>query len=253
MAFSTASTDRPRGAARVPASGTEMRPSGSTSACAVQRVVLEHGDRELVARLDPVARALRVRQRRGEERQQGREQEFLIELPRFRRFLSGCKPQVRPAGKGKAPGRAVMPGRRRHFATGTAGTERRIAARVCPDVVAAASPRAGQAAVAFLEVGGIRAWRAWREAAFLVRDDGMRKVMAVASGGGHWVELRRIMPAFAGTEVFYVSTEPRGRRRPRAGALLSRSPTSPGRAASPSRAPSARSSPSSAASARTWS
>ena len=36
---------------------------------------------------------------------------------------------------------------------------------------------------------------------------GMRKVMAVASGGGHWVELRRIMPAFDGTEVFYVSTE----------------------------------------------
>jgi UDP-N-acetylglucosamine:LPS N-acetylglucosamine transferase len=35
----------------------------------------------------------------------------------------------------------------------------------------------------------------------------MRKVMAVASGGGHWVELRRIMPAFAGTAVFYVSTE----------------------------------------------
>jgi UDP-N-acetylglucosamine:LPS N-acetylglucosamine transferase len=36
----------------------------------------------------------------------------------------------------------------------------------------------------------------------------MRKVMAVASGGGHWVELRRIMPAFAGAEVVYVSTEP---------------------------------------------
>ena len=35
----------------------------------------------------------------------------------------------------------------------------------------------------------------------------MRKVMAVASGGGHWVELRRIMPAFAGAEVVYVSTE----------------------------------------------
>lgn len=35
----------------------------------------------------------------------------------------------------------------------------------------------------------------------------MRKVMAVASGGGHWVELRRIMPAFAGSEVVYVSTE----------------------------------------------
>jgi UDP-N-acetylglucosamine:LPS N-acetylglucosamine transferase len=36
----------------------------------------------------------------------------------------------------------------------------------------------------------------------------MRKVMAVASGGGHWVELRRIMPAFEGAEVVYVSTEP---------------------------------------------
>jgi UDP-N-acetylglucosamine:LPS N-acetylglucosamine transferase len=35
----------------------------------------------------------------------------------------------------------------------------------------------------------------------------MRKVMAVASGGGHWVELRRLMPAFAGAEVFYVSTD----------------------------------------------
>jgi UDP-N-acetylglucosamine:LPS N-acetylglucosamine transferase len=35
----------------------------------------------------------------------------------------------------------------------------------------------------------------------------MRKVMAVASGGGHWVELRRIAPAFQGAEVVYVSTE----------------------------------------------
>jgi UDP-N-acetylglucosamine:LPS N-acetylglucosamine transferase len=38
----------------------------------------------------------------------------------------------------------------------------------------------------------------------------MRKVMAVASGGGHWVELRRIMPAFEGAEVVYVSTDPQG-------------------------------------------
>jgi UDP-N-acetylglucosamine:LPS N-acetylglucosamine transferase len=38
----------------------------------------------------------------------------------------------------------------------------------------------------------------------------VRKVMAVASGGGHWVELRRIMPAFEGAEVVYVSTDPRG-------------------------------------------
>ena len=36
----------------------------------------------------------------------------------------------------------------------------------------------------------------------------MRKVMAVSSGGGHWVELRRILPAFEGCEVVYVSTEP---------------------------------------------
>jgi exopolysaccharide biosynthesis glucuronosyltransferase PssD len=35
----------------------------------------------------------------------------------------------------------------------------------------------------------------------------MRKILAVASGGGHWVELRRLMPAFADSEVVYVSTE----------------------------------------------
>lgn len=35
-----------------------------------------------------------------------------------------------------------------------------------------------------------------------------RKVMAVSSGGGHWVELRRIRAAFAGVDVFYVSTDP---------------------------------------------
>ena len=31
--------------------------------------------------------------------------------------------------------------------------------------------------------------------------------MAVASGGGHWVELRRIMPAFDGCDTIWVSTE----------------------------------------------
>jgi UDP-N-acetylglucosamine:LPS N-acetylglucosamine transferase len=36
------------------------------------------------------------------------------------------------------------------------------------------------------------------------------RVMAVSSGGGHWVQLRRIMPAFAGLDVFFVSTEPLG-------------------------------------------
>lgn len=32
--------------------------------------------------------------------------------------------------------------------------------------------------------------------------------MAIASGGGHWVQLRRIMPAFEGLDVFYVSVDP---------------------------------------------
>ena len=41
-----------------------------------------------------------------------------------------------------------------------------------------------------------------------VQAAGRRKVMAVSSGGGHWIELRRIRSAFAGLEVFYVSTDP---------------------------------------------
>lgn len=32
-----------------------------------------------------------------------------------------------------------------------------------------------------------------------------RKILAVASGGGHWVQLRRLVPAFAGHEVVYVT------------------------------------------------
>lgn len=32
--------------------------------------------------------------------------------------------------------------------------------------------------------------------------------MAVSSGGGHWVELRRILPAFEGFDMTYVCTEP---------------------------------------------
>lgn len=35
-----------------------------------------------------------------------------------------------------------------------------------------------------------------------------RKVMAVSSGGGHWVELCRLRGAFAGLDVVYVSTDP---------------------------------------------
>lgn len=31
------------------------------------------------------------------------------------------------------------------------------------------------------------------------------KVLAVASGGGHWVQLRRVVPAFDGMEIVYVT------------------------------------------------
>jgi len=34
------------------------------------------------------------------------------------------------------------------------------------------------------------------------------KVLAVASKGGHWVELLRLLPAFSGMEMVYVSTDP---------------------------------------------
>lgn len=40
-----------------------------------------------------------------------------------------------------------------------------------------------------------------------------RKVLAVASGGGHWVELGRIAAAFEGLEVVYVSTDAAAERR----------------------------------------
>ena len=32
-------------------------------------------------------------------------------------------------------------------------------------------------------------------------------VLAVASGGGHWVQMRRLAPAFAGAEVHYATTD----------------------------------------------
>jgi UDP-N-acetylglucosamine:LPS N-acetylglucosamine transferase len=34
------------------------------------------------------------------------------------------------------------------------------------------------------------------------------KVVAIASGGGHWIQLQRIVPAFSGHEVSYISTHP---------------------------------------------
>ncbi len=35
-----------------------------------------------------------------------------------------------------------------------------------------------------------------------------KKVLAVASGGGHWVQLRRVAPAFEDCDVTYVTVEP---------------------------------------------
>ena len=36
----------------------------------------------------------------------------------------------------------------------------------------------------------------------------MKKILAVASGGGHWVQLLRLRPAFEGFRVEYMSTSP---------------------------------------------
>lgn len=36
----------------------------------------------------------------------------------------------------------------------------------------------------------------------------MKRVLAVASGGGHWVQLLRLRPAFEGCEVCWVTVQP---------------------------------------------
>ncbi len=36
---------------------------------------------------------------------------------------------------------------------------------------------------------------------------GRKKILAVASGGGHWIQLRRIAPAFEAHDVTYVTVE----------------------------------------------
>lgn len=38
-----------------------------------------------------------------------------------------------------------------------------------------------------------------------------RRVFAVASGGGHWVQLLRLRPAFEGAEVHYATVDPSAR------------------------------------------
>lgn len=35
-----------------------------------------------------------------------------------------------------------------------------------------------------------------------------RKLLAVSSGGGHWVQLRRVIPAFEGLPVVFVTVDP---------------------------------------------
>jgi UDP-N-acetylglucosamine:LPS N-acetylglucosamine transferase len=44
-----------------------------------------------------------------------------------------------------------------------------------------------------------------------------QRVLAVASSGGHWVQLRRLTPAFEGQDVAYLTTDP-GHRSEVAGA-----------------------------------
>lgn len=38
-----------------------------------------------------------------------------------------------------------------------------------------------------------------------------RRILAVASGGGHWVQLLRLRPAFEGAEVHYATVDPTAR------------------------------------------
>lgn len=32
------------------------------------------------------------------------------------------------------------------------------------------------------------------------------RIVAIASGGGHWIQLQRVIPAFEGQEIIYIST-----------------------------------------------
>ncbi len=41
-----------------------------------------------------------------------------------------------------------------------------------------------------------------------LRDPRDRKVMVATSAGGHWVQMRRLLPAFAGCEIVYVGVGP---------------------------------------------
>ena len=39
-------------------------------------------------------------------------------------------------------------------------------------------------------------------------DSDSRKILAISSGGGHWIQLLRLKPAFAGCNVIYASVRP---------------------------------------------
>lgn len=41
-----------------------------------------------------------------------------------------------------------------------------------------------------------------------MKERGAPRVLAVASSGGHWVQLRRMTPAFEGHDVAYLTTDP---------------------------------------------
>ena len=42
----------------------------------------------------------------------------------------------------------------------------------------------------------------------MIRSTRKQRVLAVASGGGHWVQLQRLTPAFDGQDVAYLTTDP---------------------------------------------
>lgn len=41
-----------------------------------------------------------------------------------------------------------------------------------------------------------------------VRRSERQRILAVASSGGHWIQLRRLAPAFEGQDVAYITTDP---------------------------------------------
>ena len=53
-----------------------------------------------------------------------------------------------------------------------------------------------------------------RRSALMTNKDKKTRILAVSSGGGHWIQMLRLRPAFAGTDVTFASVghEPRGRR-----------------------------------------